>query len=138
MNKMRKANAIIEYSVLIFIIIAAIAGLQYTVKRHFQGFVKSETDEHLRQPVPLLWQSSVTFSKQNFSQDRDEFVGGDTVVVSDAQTSFTTLSAPPPSVQGISAPGSAGLHVQDAALPPPQQNNPENSRDAHEQTAEPM
>jgi hypothetical protein len=135
---MRKANAIIEYSVLIFIIIAAIAGLQYTVKRHFQSFVKEQTDSQLRQPVPLLWQSSVTFSNQKFSQDRDEYVGGDTVIVSDAQTSFTTLSAPPPSVQGVSAPGAAGLHVQDAALPPPQQNNPDNSRNQHEQTAEPQ
>lgn len=131
---MRKANALIEYSVLIFIIISAIAGLQYTVKRHFQGFVKDQTDKHLRQPVPLLWQSSVTFSNQNFSQDRDEYVGGDTVVTSDAQTSFTTLSAPPPP----HVPGVASMHVQDAALPPPQENNPENSRDEHEQTAEPM
>ncbi|MFA5008571.1 MAG: hypothetical protein WC546_05060 [Candidatus Omnitrophota bacterium] len=110
---MKKANAMMEYSVLIFIVIAAIAGLNFALKRHFQAFIKSEADEHIRQPSPFLWQSSVKFSTQTASQDRYEFVGGDTVVNSNLETPYTVLSAPPPPYM----PGVAGLSAQDAALP---------------------
>lgn len=120
-SKMKKANAITEYSVLIFIIISAIGGLNFVLKRHFQAFIKSEADEHIRQPMPVIWQSSVTFSGQSTTQDRREFVGGDSVVTSNLEAPHTTLSAPPPP----HAIGTASLHIQDAASAPPSQDNPE-------------
>jgi hypothetical protein len=124
---MKKANAIAEYSVLIFIVIAAIAGLQFTLKRHFQEFIRSEADEHVRQPMPFIWQETVKFSKQSVTQDRYEEVGGDTVIVSDMSAPYTTLTAPPPPVTV----GFAGLHVQDAASAPPGQDNPSHQRQSH-------
>lgn len=124
MNKIRKANALIEYSVLIFIIIAAIAGLNFALRRHFQAFVKTEADEHIREPSPFLWQSSLKFSKQQASQDRNEFVGGDTIINANLEAPYTVLSAPPPPYM----PGVAGLHAQDAALPPPSQQEPGQER----------
>jgi hypothetical protein len=118
---MKKANALAEYSVLIFIVIAAIMGLNYALTRHFQAFIKSEADEHISQPIPFIWQETLKFSSQSVTQDRYEEVGGDTVVISDLNAPYTTLTAPPPPV----VIGSASLHVQDAASAPPSQDNPE-------------
>jgi len=118
---MKKANALAEYSVLIFIVIAAIMGLNYALTRHFQAFIKSESDEHISQPIPFIWQETLKFSSQSVTQDRYEEVGGDTVVISDSNAPYTTLTAPPPPV----VIGSASLHVQDAASAPPSQDNPE-------------
>lgn len=129
MIKLSKANAMVEYSVLIFIIIAVIAGMQFTLRRHFQGFIKSEADEHIYQPSSFLWQSSVKFSSQTAVQDRLEEVGGDTVVTSDLNAPYTVLSAPPPPYM----PGVAGLHSQDAALPHggQQQQDHKRTKDKH-------
>lgn len=117
-----------QYSILIFIIIAAIAGLNFALKRHFQAFIQTEADEHIRQPIPTIWQSSLKFSTQTATQDRVESVGGDTVVTSDMQSPYTVLSTPPPPV----APGKATLHVQDAASAPQKQDNPTHNRKEHE------
>ena len=127
-DKMKRANAIAEYSVLIFIIIAAIAGLQFALKRHFQEFIRSEADEHIRQPMPFIWQETVEFSKQSVTQDRYEEVGGDTVIISDMSAPYTRLTAPPPPVTI----GAASLHVQDAASAPPSQDNPSHDRKDNE------
>lgn len=129
MNKAIKASALIEYSVLIFIILAVIAGLQFSLRRTFQEFVRSEADEHIRQPSPFLWQSSVKFTSQTAAQDRFEFVGGDTVVTSNMDAPYTVLSTPPPPYM----PGVAGLHAQDAALPPPTQQDPGQQREKDDQ-----
>jgi hypothetical protein len=133
LSKMKKANAIAEYSVLIFIIIAAIAGLQFALKRHFQQFIRSEADEHIRQPMPFIWQETVKFSKQSVTQDRYEEVGGDTVTISDMSAPYTTLTAPPPPV----VIGSASLHVQDAASAPPSQDNPEHKAEEDQRRIQP-
>jgi hypothetical protein len=132
-SKMKKANAIAEYSVLIFIIIAAIAGLQFALKRHFQQFIRSEADEHIRQPMPFIWQETVKFTKQSVTQDRYEEVGGDTVTISDLSAPYTTLTAPPPPVTI----GAAGLHAQDAASAPPGQENPDHQAEEDQRKIQP-
>jgi len=130
---MKKASAIAEYSVLIFIVIAAIMGLNLALKRHFQAFIKSEADEHISQPMPFIWQETVKFSSQSVTQDRYEEVGGDTVVISNLSAPYTTLTAPPPPVTI----GAASLHVQDAASAPPSQDNPEHQAEEDDRRIQP-
>jgi len=127
---MKKANALAEYSVLIFIVVAAIMGINYALTRHFKAFIKSEADEHISQPIPFIWQETLKFSSQSVTQDRYEEVGGDTVVISDSNAPYTTLTAPPPPV----VIGSASLHVQDAAGAPPSQDNPTHDRKDNQTT----
>lgn len=130
---MKKANALVEYSVLIFIVVAAIMGLNAALKRHFQAFIKSEADEHIRQPMPFIWQETVKFSSQSSVLDRQEEVGGDTVIVSDLSAPYTALTAPPPPVSI----GAASLHVQDAASAPPSQDNPEHQAEEDQRRIQP-
>lgn len=118
---MKRANAIIEYTVLIAIVIAALTGMNSYLKRVVQAHIKRETDQHLRMPSSFLWQSSVTFSRQETEHDRREYARGDTVVNVTSRSPRVTLQAPSP--PGVPV---AGLHAQDAASAPPGQDNPDN------------
>jgi len=115
---MKRANAILEYGILLFIVVGFLSGIHYYLKRHIQARVKHEVDTQLRRPIPFLWQSSVTFSKVETTYDKGEEIGADIVVDSNTKIRRTTLSAPPPVMIA------AGLHSQDAARPAPTQNNP--------------
>ncbi|MDD4955451.1 MAG: hypothetical protein PHP17_05390 [Candidatus Omnitrophica bacterium] len=130
---MKRASTLIEYSVLIFIVIAAIMGLNAVLKRNFQAFIKSEADEHVRQPMPFIWQETVKFTSQSSTQDRYEEVGGDTTIISNLNAPYTTLTAPPPPVSI----GAASLHVQDAASAPPSQDNPEHQAEEDNRRIQP-
>ena len=136
-STMRKANAILEYGILLFIVIGAVAGIHYFLKRHIQARVRREArSEGLVQglsadPGPgqgLEWGSSITIiprSKTTF--DRHEEVGGDVTTRVVTESSQITLQAPVPSIRGWSAmehKGSA-LHVQDAPTAAPTPDYPD-------------
>ena len=127
---MKKANAILEYGILLFIIVGFLAGIYYYLKRNIQVRVKHEIDTQLRRPIPFLWQSSVTFSKVDTTWDKDEEVGGDITIDSNTKIRSTTLSAPPPPVMNV-----AGLHSQDAARPAPMQSNPKHTQNTNDSVA---
>ncbi|MEI8349611.1 MAG: hypothetical protein WCI77_05615 [Candidatus Omnitrophota bacterium] len=118
---MRKANAIIEYTFIIAIVISALAGMNAYLKRVVQAHIKRETDEHLYMPSSFLWQSSVTFRRQETEHDRREYAHGDTVVNVTSRSPSVSLHAPSP--PGVPV---AGIHAQDAASAPPGQSNPSN------------
>ncbi|MFH1771302.1 MAG: hypothetical protein ABH872_00625 [Candidatus Omnitrophota bacterium] len=130
----KKGNAIVEYSVLLFIVIGFLSSMHYFLNRHIQARVRHETNQKVRRPMPFIWQSSVEFSSQKANHDRKEYAYGDTIVESDFQTSYTVLSAPPPPKVPLPI---ASLHIQDAAMPAPGQSNPGHRRMSHDEGTNP-
>lgn len=115
-----KANAIMEYSILLLTVVAFLGGIYYHLKRNIQARVRAETKHELERPIPFLWQASVTATRSSSDFDRTEQVGGDVEVRAEQENTYVALYAPPP--PGMNA---AGIHSQDAAWPPPMQDNPE-------------
>ncbi|UCC95656.1 MAG: hypothetical protein JSW40_02625 [Candidatus Omnitrophota bacterium] len=125
MMKVRtKASAIIEYSILLFIVVGFLAGIHYFLKRHVQARIRAETNRYVRRPMAFLWQSSVTTTTQDTEHDRRERVGGDVVVQATTRINQDTVAVSPPPM-GVPV---ASLHVQDAATSPPGQQNPKQKR----------
>ena len=129
---MKKANAILEYGILLFIVVGFLAGIHYYLKRNIQARIKHEVDTQLRRPMPFLWQSSVGFMKVETTWDKTEEVGGDITIDTNTKIRSTTLSAPPPPVMITS-----GLHSQDAARPAPMQSNPKHNQTDDERKIQP-
>ncbi|MDD5070469.1 MAG: hypothetical protein PHV17_07040 [Candidatus Omnitrophica bacterium] len=127
---MKRASAIAEYAILVFIVISFLSGVYYLLKRHVQARVKHESDVYLQKGFGLEWASRVTFSGASSDFDRYEQVGGDIVVDAESKSSSVTLTAPPPSLQGwsIMEHKSSSIHVQDPAMPPPQVDYPSHQR----------
>lgn len=120
--KIKKANVILEYGILIFIVTSFLAGIYYFLNRHIQARVKAEADRENPHSLTssFIWEGTVTRSTQSTTHDRDEYVGGDTVVSSSVETTYVSASAPiPPNVPF------ASLHVQDAASAAPAPDYPD-------------
>jgi len=127
-NKRRKANAILEYSVLMFIIVGFLVSIHYMVKRNVQARLKAESDHYLRHGQGLEWGSDITFSRSETDYERKEEAGGDVVIQSEVESNYLKLAAPPPSVPGkVPLIGGSSvmdhkqsvMHVQDVAGAPP-------------------
>lgn len=122
---MKKANAILEYGILIVIVVSAIAGINYFLSRHIQTRVVAEA-RHTglvqglsADPGPgqgLEWASSLTFSHSTSSVDRSETIGGGVLSTSKTDGTYITASAPPPSLEGWSIMEHKGeaINAQDA------------------------
>ncbi len=123
----RRANVFAEYAILIFIIVAAVAGVTYFVKRSIQSNVKDMTDKYIRNAestggaahAGLEWASSMSLTSNSSTLQKNEQFGGNMTVTSQSTVSQTTLQAPIPSIQGWSVMEHKGavLHIQDAATP---------------------
>ncbi len=112
----KKASVFAEYAILIFIIVAVIAGVTYFLKRSIQSNVKDASDEYLGTGQGLEWGSSIAFVSSTSNLEKSEEYGGNMQVHASSTVSQTSLQAPVPSIKGWSAmehKGSA-LHVQDA------------------------
>lgn len=122
----RKANAILEYSIVFFIVISAVAGVNKYMQKHIKARIKSESDAKLGHGQGLEWASSISFSSSKSTYDRSEEFGAGVTSQSETQSSFVSASAPPPSIKGWSVmehKGSA-IHVQDAASGAPAPSYP--------------
>ena len=62
---MRKANAILEYGVLLVIIAGAMSGINFYLKRHIQARVKSESDWLLGHGQGLEWEASIGITRSS-------------------------------------------------------------------------
>ena len=115
---MKRANVILEYSVLLFAVVGFLVAINSHLRRSVQGRVKAEADKHMHYGKGFLWQGSSTSSSQSAVHDRYEFDGGEVSVKAKNSSDFDTVNYPTPP----GAPAS-GLHAQDAAQPAPKQKN---------------
>jgi hypothetical protein len=121
----KKANAIIEYSVVIAIIVAAIAGINHFLRRSVQARIKYEIDtiSHYGRGSGLEWEeNTLSWRDATSNYNRVEAVGGDSSVIAINTEDYTTLSLPmPPYVMEHK---NASRDVQDAAVTPPKMDEP--------------
>lgn len=134
---MKKANAIIEYSIVIIIVVAAIAGINYLLKRSIQAKIKDEIDTlspHGR-GFGLEWEeNTLNWRKAHTEFDRVEDIGANTVTQFKTRESFFTLSLPMPPY--VMEHHNASRDVQDVAVTPPQLDNPDHNNDSDDQETE--
>lgn len=132
----KKANAVLEYGILIMIVVSAIAGIHYFLSRHIQTRVVAEARRTglvqglSADPGPgqgLEWASSLSYTRATSSTDRVETVGGGVVSTSRSDSSYITATAPPPSIRGWSLMEHKGeaIHVQDAPSAAPSLDYPD-------------
>lgn len=115
-SNFRKANAILEYGVLLIIVLGAMAGINAFLKRDIQARLKYESDRYLGHGQGLEWEMSITHSSSSSSVTRDEDVGADFRISSDSSSSSVTYSPPTPPY--IMEHKGSSLHIQDAATSP--------------------
>lgn len=128
---MKKANALVEYGILLMIVVGAVAGINSYLKRHIQARIIDEADrEGLVQGLSvrggsgpgqgLEWASSMTIGGSHSSTNRLESPGPDVIFSSQSTTTSFTGQTPVPSIKGWSAmehKGSA-ISVQDSPSAP--------------------
>ncbi|MBU2103200.1 MAG: hypothetical protein ABH865_01370 [Candidatus Omnitrophota bacterium] len=128
----RKANALVEYSVVLMIVAGAVYGMFTELKRTVQMKIKKESDQYIGHGHGLEWNGeSLSIITSNSDYQRREIPGGEIVTQANADMGSVVLTAPVPSFQGYSPMmhKQAGLHVQDAAQPAPKPDNPSQSND---------
>jgi len=119
----RKANAILEYGVLIVIVVGAMAGINLYLKRHIQARLKRESDALLGHGQGLEWQASISYSTSSSDSREAESQGANFDINTQSQSGSVTYTPPtPPYI--MEHKGSA-LHVQDAATKPPEPDYPD-------------
>lgn len=112
LKKVKKATIpIIGYTLLMFIVIGFLVGIDKTMERTVKGRVRHEVDTELRRPIPFIWQASLNITKQEGEHNRRETRDGTVEIDSSMESSFVSLNPPSPPM-GINQ---AGIHVQDAA-----------------------
>ena len=122
-NSFRKANAILEYGLVIIIVLGAMAGINAFLRRNIQGRVKDESDLYLGHGQGLEWGMSITRSDSSSSVDRVEQLGADFNIEAKTKSSSVTYSPPmPPRL--MEHKGSIS-HVQEAVTKPPTPDYPE-------------
>lgn len=134
-KKFRKSNAILEYGVVLIIVLGAMAGINAFLKRHVQARLKSESDALLSHGQGLEWEASISRTTSSSIVDRDETLGANFDITAHSESSSFTYSPPmPPYI--MEHKGSA-MHVQDAAMQPPQLNNPQHQEQSDERQIQP-
>ncbi len=125
---MRKANAILEYGIVIIIGLLFLTGIQLFLRRHIEGRVKDESDRTIGHAIGLEWpEQTYTVGGSSGSADRFDAVGG-TVQRSSSQSDWSlTYSQPVP--KQIMKHKEAAMHVQDSAKSPPTPSYPELQRE---------
>ncbi|MDD5194839.1 MAG: hypothetical protein PHQ96_04075 [Candidatus Omnitrophica bacterium] len=137
---LRKANVILEYSMIIVIVISAVYGVYYFLKRSIQGKLKDESDQYIGHGQGLEWETNtLTITGVNSDYRRVETEGGGIAVNTEFEASHVALTAPVPSFRGYGPMmhKQAGVHVQDAVMPAPTPQNPEEQNEPNEATNEP-
>jgi hypothetical protein len=122
----QKANAIIEYSIVIGLVVSVMAGMNYFLKRSVQARIKYEMDtiSHYGKGSGLEWEeNTLTWRDSDSHFDRTETVGANSVANAQSHESYTTLSLPmPPYVMEHK---NASRDVQDTAVTPPKLDMPD-------------
>lgn len=139
-NVLKKGNVILEYSMIIVIVITAVYGVYYFLKRSIQAKIKIDSDEYIGHGQGLEWETnSLAFSNAETDYRRTETEGGGIAIRSEFDSSHTTLTAPVPSFQGYGPMmhKQAGLHVQDAVSAAPTPQNPEENNEVNSDTDQP-
>lgn len=126
----RRANAILEYGIVLFIVISVGVGIQRYLRKHIHARVLAEARATglvqglSANPGPgqgLEWGSSATLSRSESSFKRQETPGGALEVRATSESSFVSGQAPPPSIKNWSVMEHKGeaIHIQDAPTSPP-------------------
>jgi hypothetical protein len=123
---MKKANAIIEYGIVLMVVVAAMAGIQSFLRRNIHARIKYESDSELQHGQGLEWDASITSESSINTFDRYETPGGTIIISSDDDTSSVTYSPPMPPY--IMEHKGSSIHIQDAAQMPPKPDNPDQGR----------
>jgi len=124
--KIKKANAILEYSIVFFIVVGLVAGVNKYLQKHIKARIKAESDTQLGTGQGLEWASSMSLSTSKSTFNREEEMGAGVTSKSNISSAYVSASAPPPSIKGWSVmehKGSA-VHVQDAASAAPAPSYP--------------
>ena len=108
LKNFKKANAILEYTILLSIVVFAFSGITQYGERVIKGYVKKVNDSELKKPIPFLWQGALIVSKEEYNSNRIETYNGNIVDISTSSGSSLSLQAPTPPYIDV-----AGLHTQD-------------------------
>jgi uncharacterized protein (UPF0333 family) len=130
----KEANAIIEYSIVIAIIVAAMAGIHHFLKRSIQARVKYEIDtiSPYGKGAGLEWEeNTLSWRDSNTNYHKIENFGGNFTVSAVTREQYTTLSLPmPPYVMEHK---NASRDVQDVAVSPPKIDMPDHKNESDDQ-----
>ncbi len=121
----RKANALLEYGIIIIIVLGALSAMHYYIKRGIQAKVKHESDVHLWHAIGLEWpEQTFTYGTSDSSFDRYETPGrsGGSRTESEHGRWSVTYSFPVP--RRLMKHKQAARSVQDAAVAAPDINYP--------------
>ena len=89
LSKLKKANAIIEYGILLTIVVMAIVGIQSYLQKHIQGRVKGESDLTLGHGIGLEWPEQ-TYTMKGSHSEVDKYDINDLEVQGDGVVKYTT------------------------------------------------
>jgi hypothetical protein len=118
-RRMRRAQAIAEYSILIIIVVTAVWGVYVFTKRGIQAKIKRESDTIVGHALGLEWpQQTQTISGSTVHGVRTEEFGGNQQATTDNSNWSITYSAPVGAK--VMKHKRASISVQDAATMPPQ------------------
>jgi len=115
-KKLRKVNAILEYTVVIMIVVAAMGGINLYLKRNIMARIKAESDRIIQKNQTVPWEASFTWAGSTQDTTYVENKGIKTTQV--VTTSYTSTYQPPTPPYVTDHQGSV-LHVQDAVSKPP-------------------
>mgnify|MGYP001359123681 CR=1 FL=1 len=122
--RLRKANAIIEYGVVIIIVTLFLIGINTYLRRHIEGRVRDESDRTLGHAIGLEWpQQTYTVGGSRASFDRVDEAGG--IASRSSSRNDWSLTYTQPVGKKIMKHKRASRHVQDAARTPPSIDYPD-------------
>ena len=123
-NKMkifRKANVILEYGIVLFIVVGFMAGVNTYIQRALNSSLKGQTDRIMGKGVPGY---SLSFTTSTAGSTLDKVEGGGSYGVSDKYNGFS-VTFTPPAPPYINEHKGSSLHAQDAASKPPEPDYPD-------------
>ncbi|MBN3040558.1 MAG: hypothetical protein JW867_05480 [Candidatus Omnitrophica bacterium] len=121
---MKKANAIIEYAVVLLIVVTFLMGINTFLRRHIEARVKDESDRTLGHAIGLEWPEQLYIVGGSSGEfDRYDEAGG--AVSRSSRNQDWSLTYSQPIGQRIMKHKRASMHTQDAAKSPPTPNYPQ-------------
>ena len=120
---MRKANAILEYGIVLTIAALFLAGINVFLRRHIEARVKSESDKTIGHGLGLEWpEQTYTIGGARRVSDRSDYsaqAASEARVERKSSASDWSISYSQPVPEKIMKHKRASRHVQDAARTPP-------------------
>ncbi len=132
--KLKKSNAILEYGVILAVVVGAMAGISFYLKRHIQARVKNESDRLLGHGQGLEWEAKLSFNTAGTDTRRIEEKPANFEITHDSSsTVISYVPAQPPYVMEHKG---SSQHVQDAPMQPPNLDYPDQETHDYEDNGE--